>query len=55
MVAAMITAMAVPPTEDDVARAATQVSDGALADATVTSWPRVRDHYGYVLKARDGC
>ena len=55
MVAAMISALTVPPTEDDVARAAARISDGALADATVARWPRVRDHHGYVLKARDGC
>lgn len=55
MVAAMIGALAVPPTGDEVARAAAQVSDGALADATVERWPRAHDHHAYVLKARDGC
>jgi aminoglycoside phosphotransferase (APT) family kinase protein len=54
MVAAMIGALTVPPTEDDVARAAARVSDGALADATVTRWPKAHDHHAYVLKARDG-
>ena len=40
MVAAMISALTVPPTEDDVARAAAQISEGALADVTVARWPR---------------
>lgn len=55
MVPPMIDAPAIPPTEDDVARAAARISDGALADATVARWPRAHDHYAYMLKARDGC
>jgi aminoglycoside phosphotransferase (APT) family kinase protein len=55
MVAAMIGAPTLPPTEDDVARAAARVSDGALEGATVERWPRAHDHHAYVLKARDGC
>jgi aminoglycoside phosphotransferase (APT) family kinase protein len=55
MVGTMLGALTVPPTEDDVARAATRVSEGALEDATVARWPRAHDHHAYVLKARDGC
>ena len=55
MVAAMIGALTVPPAEDDVARAAARVSDGALENATVARWPRAHDHHAFVLKARDGC
>lgn len=55
MVAAMIGALIVPPTENDVARAAARVSDGALEDATVARWPRAHDHHAYALTARDGC
>ena len=54
MVAAMIGALVVPPTEDDVARAAAQVSDGALAAAIVERWPHAHDHHAYLLKAQDG-
>lgn len=51
----MLDAFTVPPTEDDVIRAAARVSDGVLAGATVEPWPRAHDHHAYVLKARDGC
>ena len=54
MVAAMIGAPIVPPTEDDVVRAATEVSEGALAGATVEPWPKAHDHHAYVLNASDG-
>ena len=49
----MLGALTVPPTEDDVARAAARVSDGALGDATVARWPRAHDHHAYLLTARD--
>ena len=55
MVAAMIGAPTVPPTEDDVLSAATQVSAGALAGATVSPWPLAHDHHAFVLRTRDGC
>jgi aminoglycoside phosphotransferase (APT) family kinase protein len=48
-------ALTVPPAEDDVARAAARVSDGALDEATVARWPRAHDHHAYLLTARDGC
>ena len=51
----MLGALTVPPAEDDVARAAARVSDGALADAAIERWPRAHDHHAYILKARDGC
>ena len=55
MVAAMIGAPTIPPTEDEVIRAASRVSDGALAGSSAEPWPKAHDHYAYVLKARDGC
>ena len=55
MVAAVIGALPVPPTEDEVARAAARVSDGVLVDATVERWERAHDHHAFLLKARDGC
>src|SRR5438477_5585947 len=51
----MLSALTVPPAEDEVARAATRVSDGALGEATVVRWPRAHDHHAYLLTARDGC
>lgn len=51
----MLGALTVPPAEDDVARAAARVSEGALGDATVVRWPRAHDHHAYLLTARDGC
>ncbi|MDP9319738.1 MAG: aminoglycoside phosphotransferase family protein [Chloroflexota bacterium] len=51
----MLGALTVPPAEDEVARAAARVSDGALSDATVARWPRAHDHHAYLLTARDGC
>ena len=50
----MLGALTIPPAEDEVARAAARVSDGALDDATVARWPRAHDHYAYLLTARDG-
>jgi aminoglycoside phosphotransferase (APT) family kinase protein len=50
----MLGALTVPPAEDEVARAAARVSDGALSDATVARWPRAHDHHAYLLTARDG-
>ena len=51
----MLGALTIPPAEDEVARAATRVSDGALGEATVVRWPRAHDHHAYLLTARDGC
>ncbi len=51
----MLSALTVPPAEDDVARAAARISDGALVDATVARWPLAHDHHAYLLTARDGC
>lgn len=50
----MIGALTVPPTEDEVARAAALVSDGELEDVSVERWPRARDHHAYLLRRRDG-
>jgi aminoglycoside phosphotransferase (APT) family kinase protein len=50
----MLGALTVPPAEDEVARAAARVSDGALGQATVARWPRAHDHHAYLLTARDG-
>ena len=55
MVAAMLGALTVPPAEDEVARAAARVSQGALGDATVVRWPQAHGHHAYLLTARDGC
>jgi len=51
----MLGALTVPPAEDEVARAAARVSDGALREATVARWPQAHDHHAYLLTARDGC
>jgi len=51
----VLSALTVPPAEDDVARAAARVSEGALGEATVARWPRAHDHHAYLLTARDGC
>lgn len=51
----MLGALTVPPAEDDVARAAARISEGALGNATVARWPRAHDHHAYLLTARDGC
>jgi aminoglycoside phosphotransferase (APT) family kinase protein len=50
----MLSALTVPPAEDEVARAAARVSGGALGEATVVRWPRAHDHHAYLLTARDG-
>jgi len=50
----MLGALTVPPAEDEVARAAARVPDGALGQATVARWPRAHDHHAYLLTARDG-
>src|SRR5205809_5460457 len=55
MVAPMLGALTVPPAEDEVARAAARISEGALGDATVAPWPQAHDHHAYLLTARDGC
>lgn len=54
MVAPMLGALTLPPAEDQVARAAARISEGALADASVERWPRAHDHHAYLLIARDG-
>ncbi len=50
----MLRALTVPPTEDEVARAATDVSRGAIGSVTVRPWPRGRSHHAYHLRAEDG-
>ena len=50
----MLGALTIPPAEDEVARAAERISDGALAEATVARWPLAHDHHAYLLTARDG-
>jgi len=47
-------ALTVPPAEDEVARAAARISDGALGDATIKPWPSAHDHHADHLTARDG-
>ena len=50
----MLGALTVPPAEDEVARAAARISEGALARATVARWSLAHDHHAYLLTARDG-
>lgn len=50
----MLRAVTVPPTEDEVARAATDVSEGAIGLVAVRPWPRGRSHHAYHLRAADG-
>lgn len=50
----MLRAVTVPPTEDEVARAATAVSDGAIGQVRVRPWPRGHSHHAYHLSADDG-
>jgi aminoglycoside phosphotransferase (APT) family kinase protein len=54
MVPRMLGALTLPPRQDDVARAAARVSDGALEDAEIAEWPRARSHHAFVITARDG-
>jgi aminoglycoside phosphotransferase (APT) family kinase protein len=39
----------VPPSQQEVARAANEISGGALAQVTVEPWPRGRSHHAYLL------
>jgi len=50
----VLRAVTVPPTEDEVARAATDVSEGAIGSVAVRPWPRGRSHHAYHLQAADG-
>jgi len=50
----VLRAVTVPPTEDEVARAAADVSAGAIGSVTVRPWPRGRSHHAYHLRAADG-
>src|SRR5256712_10754836 len=47
-------ARTVPPSQEDVARAAAEISGGALAGVRVETWPRGRSHHAYVLTAPSG-
>jgi len=44
----------VPPSSDEVARAADEVSGGALSGALVKRWPRGRSHHAYLLTMPTG-
>src|SRR2546422_6286616 len=46
--------LTVPPSQEDVARAAAEISGGALAGVHVETWPRGRSHHAYVLTAPSG-
>jgi len=46
--------LTVPPSQEDVARAAAEISGGALAGVRVETWPRGRSHHAYVLTAPSG-
>jgi len=50
----MLRAVTVPPTEDEVARAAAEVSEGAIGPVDVRPWPRGHSHHAYHLRADDG-
>lgn len=50
----MLRAVTVPPTADEVARAADEVSAGAIGPMKVEPWPRGRSHHAYHLHAADG-
>lgn len=50
----MLRAVTTPPTEDEVARAAADVSGGAIGPVAVRPWPRGRSHHAYHLEAADG-
>src|SRR5206468_6489716 len=52
-VAAMRT-LTVPPSQDEVAQAADEVSGGAIARVRVESWPRGRSHHAYLLTTPGG-
>src|SRR2546422_10367079 len=46
--------LTVPPSPDEVAQAADEISGGALARVRVEHWPRGRSHHAYVLTAPSG-
>jgi aminoglycoside phosphotransferase (APT) family kinase protein len=46
--------LTVPPSEAEVARAAEEISGGALARVRVELWPRGRSHHAYLLTAPSG-
>jgi aminoglycoside phosphotransferase (APT) family kinase protein len=46
--------LTVPPSQDEVAQAADEISGGALARVRVESWPRGRSHHAYVLTTPSG-
>jgi len=46
--------LTVPPSQEDVARAAGEISGGALVGVRVETWPRGRSHHAYVLTAPGG-
>jgi aminoglycoside phosphotransferase (APT) family kinase protein len=46
--------LTVPPSQDEVARAADEISGGALARVRVEAWPRGRSHHAYVLTTAVG-
>lgn len=50
----MLRAVTIPPTEAEVARAASAVSEGAIGSVAVRPWPRGRSHHAYHLRAADG-
>src|SRR5438445_649554 len=46
--------LTVPPSQDEVAQAADEISGGALARVRVESWPRGRSHHAYLLTTPGG-
>src|SRR6059036_3831850 len=46
--------LTVPPSQEDVARAAAEISSGALVGVRVETWPRGRSHHAYVLTTPGG-
>jgi aminoglycoside phosphotransferase (APT) family kinase protein len=46
--------LTIPPSQDEVAQAADEISGGALARVTVEPWPRGRSHHAYVLTTPSG-
>src|SRR5213596_2448783 len=46
--------LTIPPSQDEVAQAADEISGGALAGVRVEPWPRGRSHHAYVLTTPGG-
>src|SRR5438309_9482984 len=46
--------LTVPPSQDEIAQAADEISGGALAGVRVEPWPRGRSHHAYVLTTPTG-